>query len=301
MAELRRAIKDSVFTYLFSQPEYTRLLYLSLHPEDQDVTEAEFKIVTLENVLSTGLYNDLGVQVRDRLLLLVEAQSTFSVNIALRLLLYLAGTYKEYVEEHKLDLYGTKPVTIPRPELYVIYTGDKKTVADTICLSDLYEGTGSVDLQVTVLRGGTEGDILSQYVRFCKITDENRARYGSTQKAVEATLRQCAEENILTPFLASRKKEVQDIMTYLFDHDTIMDIHDYNIAKEAKQAGRREGRREGRQEGRSEGLETGIRAMVSMMQEFSMDRETAARKLAAKFDLPPQAAAEKVEQYWARQ
>ena len=297
MAELRRAIKDSVFTYLFRQPEYTRLLYLVLHPEDQDVTEAECKIVTLENVLSTGMYNDLGVQVRNRLLLLVEAQSTFSLNIALRLLLYLAGTYNEYVEEHKLDLYGTKPVTIPRPEMYVIYTGDQKTVPDAIHLSDLYKGAGCVDLQVTVLRGGKEGDILSQYVRFCKITDKNRKLYGNTQKAVDATLRQCAEENVLAPFLASRQKEVQDIMTYLFDHDTIMNIHDYNIAKEAKQAGHREGRREGR----SEGLETGISAMVAMMQEFSMDRETAARKLAAKFDLLPQVAQEKVDQYWVQQ
>ena len=165
MAELRRAIKDSVFTYLFRQPEYTRLLYLVLHPEDQDVTEAECKIVTLENVLSTGMYNDLGVQVRNRLLLLVEAQSTFSLNIALRLLLYLAGTYKEYVEEHKLDLYGTKPVTIPRPEMYVIYTGDQKTVPDAIHLSDLYEGAGCVDLQVTVLRGGKEGTMERERLR----------------------------------------------------------------------------------------------------------------------------------------
>ena len=36
---------------------------------------------------------------------------------------YLAAIYKEYVEEEKLDLYGSKPVSIPRPELYMIYTG----------------------------------------------------------------------------------------------------------------------------------------------------------------------------------
>ena len=28
MPELKRAVKDSVFTYLFSQPEYARELYL---------------------------------------------------------------------------------------------------------------------------------------------------------------------------------------------------------------------------------------------------------------------------------
>ena len=50
---------------------------------------------------------------RDKLILLVEAQSKFSINIALRMLLYLAATYKEYLEEHKLDLYGSKPVFYP--------------------------------------------------------------------------------------------------------------------------------------------------------------------------------------------
>ena len=109
MAEMKRSVKDSVFTYLFKQPEYTRQLYLALHPEDTDVKESDFKLVTLENVLTTGFYNDLGIQVRNRLILLVEAQSTFSVNIALRMLLYLAGTYKEYIEEQKLDLYGSHP------------------------------------------------------------------------------------------------------------------------------------------------------------------------------------------------
>ena len=92
---------------------------------------------TEENVLSTGIYNDLGIQVRDRLLLLIEAQTNFSINIALRVLLYLADTYKRYVEGHKLDLYGSKPVRVPRPELYVIYTGNRKQVPETVLLSDL--------------------------------------------------------------------------------------------------------------------------------------------------------------------
>ncbi len=85
MAEMRYTIKDSVFTYVFKQPEYARKLYLALHPEDTDVTEADCRLVTLENVLTTGMYNDVGLQVRNVLILLVEAQSIFSVNIALRI------------------------------------------------------------------------------------------------------------------------------------------------------------------------------------------------------------------------
>ena len=75
MPEMKRTAKDSVFTYLFKQPMYTRQLYLALHPEDTAVTEADCKVISLENVLTTGLYNDLGIQVRGRLILLVEARS----------------------------------------------------------------------------------------------------------------------------------------------------------------------------------------------------------------------------------
>lgn len=282
MAEMKRSVKDSVFTYLFKQPEYTRQLYLALHPEDTDVKESDFKLVTLENVLTTGFYNDLGIQVRNRLILLVEAQSTFSVNIALRMLLYLAGTYKEYIEEQKLDLYGSHPVEIPRPELYVVYTGDRKEIPETLRLSDLYQGAGSAEVEVKVLRDDGTGDILDQYVRFCKIADEQREKYGLTQQAIDETIRICIAENVLAPFLASRQKEVLEIMVTLFDQEKIAEIHDYNVAKAARQEGREEG----------------IRAMVSTLRSMSVAQKQIAQKLVEQFGLLPQAAEEKVKQYW---
>ncbi|OUN23323.1 hypothetical protein B5G34_04900 [Flavonifractor sp. An82] len=282
MAEMKRSVKDSVFTYLFKQPEYTRQLYLALHPEDTDVKESDFKLVTLENVLTTGFYNDLGIQVRNRLILLVEAQSTFSVNIALRMLLYLAGTYKEYIEEQKLDLYGSHPVEIPRPELYVVYTGDRKEIPEALHLSGLYQGAGSAEVEVKVLRDDGTGDILDQYVRFCKIADEQREKYGLTQQAIDETIRICIAENVLAPFLASRQKEVLEIMVTLFDQEKIAEIHDYNVAKAARQEGREEG----------------IRAMVSTLRSMSVEQKQIAQKLVEQFGLLPQAAEEKVKQYW---
>lgn len=286
MAEMKRSVKDSVFTYLFKQPEYTRQLYLALHPEDTDVKESDFKLVTLENVLTTGFYNDLGIQVRNRLILLVEAQSTFSVNIALRMLLYLAGTYKEYIEEQKLDLYGSHPVEIPRPELYVVYTGGRKEIPETLHLSDLYQGAGSAEVEVKVLRDDGTGDILDQYVQFCKIADEQREKYGLAQQAIDETIRICIAENVLAPFLASRQKEVLEIMVTLFDQEKIAEIHDYNVAKAA------------RQEGHQLGREEGIRAMVSTLRGMSVEQKQIAQKLVEQFGLLPQTAEEKVKQYW---
>lgn len=283
MPEMKRAVKDSIFTYLFKQPEYTRQLYLTLHPEDTSVTEDDFKLVTLENILTTGLYNDLGIQVRDKLILLAEAQSTFSVNITLRMLMYLAETYKAYTEEQKLDLYSSKQLSIPRPELYVIYTGEKETVPEVLHLSDLYEGTGSVEVEVKVLRGAGSGSVVDQYVRFCEIIDEQRKLYGYTVKAIEETLRICSEEDILMPFLASRQKEVLDIMVTLFDQEKVMEIHDYNVAMEAMQKAE----------------EKGIRAMVSAMKKRSFAPNDVSQMLIEEYGLAPQVAVAKVEQYWS--
>ncbi len=183
------------------------------------------------------------------MILLVEAQSKFSVNIALRMLLYLAATYKEYVEEQKLDLYGSKLVSIPRPELYMVYTGAPRQLPEILRLSDMYNGSGGAEIEIKVLKNTGAGNIVDQYIRFCEISDEQRKQYGYTMKAVEETLRICCEDNILMPFLASRQKEVQDIMVTLFNQERVTEIHEYNLMKEARQQGWQEGWQEGRQEG----------------------------------------------------
>lgn len=61
---------------------------------------------------------------------------------------------------HQLSLYREKKVSTPRPELYVVYTGDKKHVPDELKLSSLFEGDGSVELSVKVLRDDGKGSIL---------------------------------------------------------------------------------------------------------------------------------------------
>ena len=61
MSKMKYALKDSVFTFIFKQPEHARELYLARHPEDFAVTEADCKQVTLENILTAGMYNDIGL------------------------------------------------------------------------------------------------------------------------------------------------------------------------------------------------------------------------------------------------
>ena len=220
MPEMKRTVKDSVFTCLFSDPKYARELYLYLHPEDPDVTEADCRLVTIENIFSDEQYNDLGIQIRDKLILLAEAQSTFSANLPVRMLLYAARNYKTYISEHKLRLYAAKAVALPKVELYMVYSGTKQDVPDVLRLSDLCGGLGAIEVAVQVLRGG-DGSIVGQYVEFCQVADAQRGLYGLSKQAIQETIRICLERGILTPFLTAKREEVVDLMEMLFSQEEI--------------------------------------------------------------------------------
>lgn len=77
----KQTAKDSVFRDLFGNPKYLFQLYQALHPEDTSTTEEQIGIVTIKNVLLNQIYNDLGFVVGTRLMILLEAQSTWTLNI----------------------------------------------------------------------------------------------------------------------------------------------------------------------------------------------------------------------------
>ncbi len=216
----KKTVKDSVFCDLFEQPKYLLQLYKALHPEDTEVTESQIGGVTIRNVFLDQLYNDLGFMVGSKLLLLIEAQSTWSVNIVVRILLYLASTWKEYIEENKLNIYGGK-ITLPKPELYMIYTGDRKAQPEWISLSDeFFDGQADfVDVKVKVIYDGEKGDIINQYVTFSKAYTEQLKLHGRSRIAVLETIRICKDEDVLKEYLENREKEVISIMMALFEQE----------------------------------------------------------------------------------
>ena len=241
--EIKRSTKDSVFTSLFREKKYVVELYNALFPESAGtVTEDDINIITLENILMNAMYNDLGFMVKDKLIVLAEAQSTWSENIAVRMLLYVANTYNTYIEEHKMNLYSTKNVVLPKPELFVIYSGDKKLNNDVISLSDIFfNGDKVIDLNIKVLTNGENNDIVYQYIRFTRVFNEQVKSCGYTKKAILETIRICRDEDILREFMLSREKEVVDMMSTLFNEETLMEA----FVKEMQDEGRAEGRAEG--------------------------------------------------------
>lgn len=229
--------KDSVFTSLFREPKYLLQLYQALHPEDLEATEDSIKNVTITNVLLDQYYNDVGFQIGEKLIILVEQQSSWSINIVVRCLLYLAQTYQEYFESTKQNVYGSKKLELPRPELYVIFTGNRKTRPEYLYLSkEFFGGDDSVlDVKVKMIYDGKEGDIINQYVAFTKIYNEQVKLHGRTREAVMETIRICKDQNVLSEYLSGREREVVDIMMTLFNEEYILKTYVESREKEASE------------------------------------------------------------------
>ena len=224
-AKAKRTAKNSVFLDLFQDKKNLLKLYKTLHPEDTDATEDTLDIVTIDNVLTDNLYNDLGIMVgNNRLLLLLEAQSSWTANILIRILLYLAHSYHEYFERTSQSLYKSKKVKMPKPELYVIYTGNKGRKPDTISLSQEFFDSADIDIEIKakVIYESDKDNIINEYIVFCKVFNEQIKEHGMTKQAVTETIRICKDRNILKQYLSSKEVEVVTIMMSLFDDEQIM-------------------------------------------------------------------------------
>ena len=94
--------------------------------------------VTLHPVMLNPSYNDPVLLVKNKLIIFVEAQSTWSISILIRILICLAITYQNYITKHGLYVYGSRKIEIPELEFYVIFTGNRKFKKDTISLKEDY-------------------------------------------------------------------------------------------------------------------------------------------------------------------
>lgn len=258
---INRKSKDSVFTKLFSDTGNILELYKQLHPEDKTVTEKDIQLQTLSTVLINDIYNDLGFIVnengRAKLVMLVEAQSAWNPNMTLRMLLYLAETYRRYVKDSQQSEHSNSRVKLPKPELYVVYSGNRNVPDEISFKDDFFDGDSPVDLRIKIL-SRTDETIYGQYIGFCKVYDEQRKQYDNSMRCIEETIRICLEKGYLMAFLSLYKREVVTMMSELFDEQVQREQYDAAIKKTYKDEGIAEGMEKGIAEGMEKGMEKGI-------------------------------------------
>ena len=265
--------KDSVFCDLFGRKEYLYQLYKVLHPEDTENSPDDLTVVTLSSVFSRSIYNDIGFLVGNRLMILVEAQSTWTENILVRFLIYIGETYRRYISTNGLRIYNEKNIEIPKPELYLVFTGERDEKPETISLREcFFHGEYCcVDLEAKVFYDSEQGDILNQYITFCKVlARQNKLYRGDKAKAVQETIRICKERDVLKEYL--EREEAATVMYTFMDQAEVM--------KEALLSEREESEARGEIKGVIQFCHDEMDLMPSdikkkIMDRFSLDEETA--------------------------
>ena len=239
---IKGTVKDSIFCNLFKTRKYLLQLYQALHPEDGSMTEDGLENITINHVFTNGIYNDLCFMAGSKLILMLEAQSTWSMNVIIRMFIYLAQTYHEYFKGNGTDLYRSKKAVVPKPELYVVYTGNRKKRQKYISLSkEFFDGeSAGIELKARVIYAGKGNDIINQYVKFTKVYNEQVKKHGKNKKAVLETIRICKDKDLLKEYLESKEKEVVDIMMALFDQEEVFDTYVKSERKEAAREAKKE-------------------------------------------------------------
>ena len=250
---------------LFHDPDLLRELYCALEgvslPPDTPVS-----INTLENVLFMDFNNDISFEIDGKIVVLIEHQSTINPNMALRLLLYITRVLEKKINSK--TLYSRKPVSIPRPEFFVLYNG-KEPFPDSAVfkLSDLFmkpkelelsEKTNPLlELEVKVLNINEGRN--SKIVNRCKKLAEYSAfiariyafwdELGSLEEGIRKAIKYCSKHGILKEYLEIHGSEVLNMILTEWNTEDAIAF--------AREEGREEGWEDGREEGREEGKEEG--------------------------------------------
>ena len=239
-------LKDSLFIDLFSDKMRLIQLYKSLIDDERQINPEDIEILTIQNIILRGIYNDLGFRVKDEIIILMEAQTTYTTNIVLRILFYLSETLKKYIidssENKNLnELYNTKPRIIPKIKLFVVYTGDKMMQDHDLHLKDVMvenDIISDIDMKVRVLCTGNKKSILGQYILFTRVYTKQKKEFKDIETAVKNTIEICMNDEILKEYLDYRKMEVQEMITAFMTQEEAFE----SFLKDEVKRGREEGK-----------------------------------------------------------
>jgi hypothetical protein len=247
--------KDGLFRSLFNNKGSLLELYNALEGTDcQD--ESVIEINTLQNVLFSSIKNDISFTVDDKMVIVIEHQSTINENMPLRLLSYITRIYENMTDKR---IYRESLLEIPKPKFTVLYNGKVSYPKEKFLrLSNAFKKTDNddsipLDLTVRVLNinKGYNPDleqkskILDGYAIFTAKVREYEDKY-PLEEAIKLALKYCMENDILKEYLEQHLSEVID-----------MSMLEYNL-KDAIEVAREEAMEKGIEKGIEKGVETGM-------------------------------------------
>jgi predicted transposase/invertase (TIGR01784 family) len=214
--------KDNVFRLLFGDETKSAELYNAIKGTNYKADTV--KMNTLQNPLFFGdLRNDVSFTVEDKLIILLEHQSSINPNMGLRFLLYIAAIYEILID--RKAMYKPAPMSIANPEFYVLYNGKENYPEKAIIkLSDLFEIKGvenNLELTVTVFNANTgynknimeRSRTLDEYAAFvAKVREYTENSKLDLTESLKKAVEDCVKNNILKEFLQKHGGEIVNIL-----------------------------------------------------------------------------------------
>ena len=252
-----RMYKSRIFAMLFSDRNELLKLYNAINGTSYDDPDL-LQVNTLENAVYMSMQNDVSFII-DMRLNLYEHQSTYSPNLPVRYLLYVADVYSEYTKD--MNLYGTKAVKLPTPRFVIFYNGQaEQPDRKELKLSELFsipDADPSLELKAVMLNINKGHNrklmetcrTLQDYAEYTFRVREYAAEM-PLDLAVEQAITECISEGILADFLRKNRAEAKKVSIYEYDEERHM------------RQTREEGMEEGYANGFSQGIEQGITQTV---------------------------------------
>lgn len=259
MAE-NRSYKDSVFTDLFASDEKALPKALSLCNAllgTNFTDEHMLKNVTLENVIYAAVKNDIAYLLGDKLIILLEHQSTINQNMPLRCLLYIAREYEKILDAKQR--YARLLQKIPTPEFFVLYNGTEDYPLKTqLKLSDAFEVEGrSSQLELIVTVFNINADKNCELLNECKYLKEYSVFIETVRKYLAAdkengftkAIKDCIGKGILKEYLTRKSREVMNMLVCDYDYATDMAVQVEEAREQALEQGIEKGIEQGIEKG----------------------------------------------------
>ena len=218
--------KDRLFRMIFNDKEKLLELYNAMNGSDYK-DASELQVVTLENAIYLSMKNDVAYVLLDDLFL-YEQQSTKNANMPLRCLFYASDTYSVLVKDK--NIYGSKMLPLPSPTFVVFYNGKQKMDEEwELRLSDAFvKKQENPNLEVIVkvknINMGNSRELFEKCrpMRDYMIFVDKVRRYSQEQTledAVERTIRECMEEDVMADFLKRNRAEGAKMCLYEYDEE----------------------------------------------------------------------------------
>jgi predicted transposase/invertase (TIGR01784 family) len=234
-----------------------RELYNALSGDSYDES-AQIVINTLQDAVFMDRINDVSFTINNKLVVLIEHQSTVNPNMALRLLSYIARVYEKLIDNKKI--YSRTKLIIPRPECIVLYNGPDEYPNESLMkLSDHFENTQNHDridleLQVRVynINKGRNPKLeqqsrtLNDYATLIATVREYEQSGLALEEALKQAIYWCIRQGYLQDFLKLHSSEVVNMLITEWNWD------------DAKAVWYEEGVEAGLEKGLEKGIEKGL-------------------------------------------